>query len=423
MKILLTGKNGQVGFELQRALAPLGEIVAVDQAGCDLADAAAIRRLVRTTQPHIIVNPAAYTAVDQAEAEPQRAQAINGDAPGILGEEARDIGALVVQYSTDYVFDGRKSGAYGEDDAPNPLNVYGRSKLAGERALAASGARCLIFRTSWVYGAHGANFAKTMLRLAAERTSLKVVADQHGAPTSAALIADATAQVLGQYLCRPAGADLQDFPYGLYHLVAGGRTNWHEYAQAVVRATVAHEVGHVLGLTHNFRASTTVAQQRLRDPEWTREHGISGSIMEYNPFNLPLYGEPRAELVQLGLGPYDYWAIEYAYRPLPAEGQAQALAAIAARSASDAAPMPRATRAGVPNRLVSTGTRWPSGRSTSSPGPPARSTRSLSAVISSRGDTVRLTRRSSPAASSWAMKSRRSLYFISIQNELLIPYG
>jgi dTDP-4-dehydrorhamnose reductase len=239
MKILLTGKNGQVGFELQRALAPLGEIVAVDQAGCDLADAAAIRRLVRTTQPHIIVNPAAYTAVDQAEAEPQRAQAINGDAPGILGEEARDIGALVVQYSTDYVFDGRKPGAYGEDDAPNPLNVYGRSKLAGERALAASGARCLIFRTSWVYGAHGANFAKTMLRLGAERTSLKVVADQYGAPTSAALIADATAQVLGQYLCRPAGADLQDFPYGLYHLVAGGRTNWHEYAQAVVRAAQA----------------------------------------------------------------------------------------------------------------------------------------------------------------------------------------
>ncbi|WP_126446669.1 dTDP-4-dehydrorhamnose reductase [Sulfuricystis multivorans] len=234
MKILLTGKNGQVGFELARALAPLAEIIAVGHAECDLAKPAAIRRLIAQVKPQIIVNPAAYTAVDKAEAEPDLAQAINGDAPGILGEEAKRLGALVVHYSTDYVFDGRKNGCYSEDDAPDPLNVYGQTKLAGERALIASGARHLIFRVSWVFGAHGANFAKTMLRLAAERDSLKVVADQFGAPTSAALIADVTAQILGQYIraCRPASAD---FAYGLYHLVAAGRTSWHEYAQEVVR--------------------------------------------------------------------------------------------------------------------------------------------------------------------------------------------
>lgn len=238
MKILLTGKNGQVGFELQRALAPLGEIVAVDQTDCDLADADAIRRLVSATRPDIIVNPAAYTAVDKAETDVARAQAINGTAPGVFGEEAAKLGALVVHYSTDYIFKGDKPGYYTEADAPDPQSVYGQTKLAGERALAASDAKHLIFRTSWVFGAHGVNFAKTMLRLAAERSSLKVVADQFGAPTSAALIADVTAQILGQYIrqCRLASAD---FPHGLFHLVAAGRTNWHEYAQAVVQAAQA----------------------------------------------------------------------------------------------------------------------------------------------------------------------------------------
>ncbi len=238
MKILLTGKNGQVGFELQRALAPLAEIVAVGHAECDLAQPDALRRLIREVAPQIIVNAAAYTAVDKAEVEPALAQAINADAPGLLGEEAKRLGALVVHYSTDYVFDGRKAGFYTEDDAPNPLNVYGRSKLAGERALIASGARHLIFRTSWVFGAHGGNFVKTILRLAAERDTLRVVADQFGAPTSAALIADVTAQILGQYIraCRPASAD---FDYGLYHLAAAGRISWHEYAQEIVRAALA----------------------------------------------------------------------------------------------------------------------------------------------------------------------------------------
>jgi len=235
VKILLTGKHGQVGFELQRALAPLGEIVAVDHQECDLADPAAIRRLVAEVAPHIIVNPAAYTAVDKAESEPELAQAINATAPGILGQEAKKLGALVVHYSTDYVFDGTKRGAYTEDDAPNPQSVYGKTKLAGEQALQASGADHLIFRTSWVFGAHGGNFAKTMLRLAAERDALKIVADQYGAPTSAALLADVTAQAIGRYQ-REGRAS---FPFGLYHLVAGGLTTWHAYAQAVVRAAEA----------------------------------------------------------------------------------------------------------------------------------------------------------------------------------------
>lgn len=189
MKLLLTGKNGQVGFELQRALAVLGEVMAIDSEDCDLADEAAIRRVVRAIRPDVIVNPAAYTAVDKAESEQALAQAINARAPGVLAEEAKALGALLVHYSTDYVFDGSKAGAYLESDTPNPISVYGSTKLAGERAIAASCERLLILRTSWVVGAHGGNFAKTMLRLAAERQSLSVVADQFGAPTSAALLA------------------------------------------------------------------------------------------------------------------------------------------------------------------------------------------------------------------------------------------
>ena len=235
MKILLTGKNGQVGFELQRALAVLGQVVAVGHEDCDLASPDGIRRLVAEVRPQVIVNPAAYTAVDKAETEQALAQAVNATAPGVFGEEAARVGVLVVHYSTDYVFDGCKPGAYLETDAPNPQSVYGKTKQAGEQALQASGADHLIFRTSWVFGAHGGNFAKTVLRLAAERDGLKIVGDQFGAPTSAALLADVTAQVLGRY--RREGR--ANFPFGLYHLVAGGSTTWHEYAQTVVRAALA----------------------------------------------------------------------------------------------------------------------------------------------------------------------------------------
>lgn len=230
--ILLIGKNGQLGFELQRSLATLGEVVAVGSAECNLADAESIRARVRSVRPRIIVNAAAYTAVDKAETEVALAMAVNAHAPGILGEEAARIGAWVIHYSTDYVFDGKAERPYAEGNATNPLSVYGRSKLAGEQALQAATDRHLILRTSWVLGAHGGNFAKTMLRLAAERDSLKVVADQWGAPTSAALLADMTAQAI-----RQAHMDGEaNFPFGLYHLTAAGETNWCDYARFVIAA-------------------------------------------------------------------------------------------------------------------------------------------------------------------------------------------
>lgn len=229
MKLLLTGKNGQLGFELQRALAVLGEVVSIGTGECNLADEDAIRSVVRAIRPDIIVNSAAYTAVDKAESEPTLAHAINARAPAVLAEEANSLGALLVHYSTDYVFDGTKPGAYKESDTPRPLGVYGVTKLAGEGAILATGARHLILRTSWVVGVHGGNFAKTMLRLAYERDALNVVADQFGAPTSAALLADLTA-----HLVRQAQSGREGFAYGLYHAVAAGETNWHAYARYVI---------------------------------------------------------------------------------------------------------------------------------------------------------------------------------------------
>jgi dTDP-4-dehydrorhamnose reductase len=235
VKILLTGKNGQVGFELQRALAPLGEVIAVDHAECDLADAGALRVLVRDVTPDVIVNPAAYTAVDRAESDQATAFAVNTDAPRVLGEEAARLGALVVHFSTDYVFNGNKSGAYSEADLPDPQSVYGRSKYEGELALAAAHPRHLILRTSWVVGAYGGNFAKTMLRLAGERERLSVVSDQFGAPTSAALLADLTAQLVRQHQRESEIG----FPYGTYHVAAAGETSWHEYACFVIAEALA----------------------------------------------------------------------------------------------------------------------------------------------------------------------------------------
>jgi dTDP-4-dehydrorhamnose reductase len=229
MRILLTGKNGQVGFELQRALAPLGELLALDRSQCDLSRPEALRTLIREARPDVIVNAAAHTAVDRAETETGLAMAVNAHAPGVLGEEAQRLGALVVHFSTDYVFDGTQDAPYTEADPPNPQSAYGASKWAGEQALQASGARHVIFRTSWVAGAHGGNFAKTMLRLATERNSLAVVADQFGAPTSAALLADVTALLL-----RDATQEPDAFAYGLYHLAASGSTNWHAYACYVI---------------------------------------------------------------------------------------------------------------------------------------------------------------------------------------------
>ncbi|CAA9888577.1 dTDP-4-dehydrorhamnose reductase subunit, NAD(P)-binding, of dTDP-L-rhamnose synthase [Candidatus Methylobacter favarea] len=223
MKILILGGNGQVGWELQRSLAALGEVAAVDRRQADLADAESLRHALRNFTPEVIVNAAAYTAVDKAESEPDLAYRINAIAPSVMADEAKSTGAWLVHYSTDYVFDGRQEISYTEADATGPLSVYGRTKLEGERLIQASGCKALIFRTSWVYAARGNNFAKTMLRLAKERGQLQIVSDQWGAPTSAELIADITAQALHQAMQKPELA-------GLYHLTADGATTWHGYA-------------------------------------------------------------------------------------------------------------------------------------------------------------------------------------------------
>lgn len=235
--ILLTGKNGQVGWELQRTLAPLGKVIALDAAELDLADADAIRQTVRSIRPDIIVNPAAYTAVDKAESEPDVAQAVNGTAPGVLAEEAQRLNAWLAHYSTDYVFDGTKSGPYTETDIPNPQSVYGRTKLAGEEAVRAAGGKHLILRTSWVYGSRGHNFMLTMLRLAKERPELRVVDDQIGAPTWCRSLAEITAQVIAQ-LCSP-GMEHAERVSGTYHVTSSGRVSWHGFAAEILnRAAV-----------------------------------------------------------------------------------------------------------------------------------------------------------------------------------------
>ena len=230
MRILLTGKNGQVGWELSRTLAPLGEVMAFDRSAMDFAAPDQIVSAVRSVQPDVIVNAAAYTAVDRAESEPDTALAINAVAVGVLAGEAKRAGALLVHYSTDYVFDGTKDAPYAEEDPPNPLNAYGRSKLAGEYAIRAAGVPHLILRTSWVYAARGKNFLTTILRLLREKSALRIVSDQIGAPTSAGALADATAELLR----RHDSAALAKMS-GTYHVTAGGSTSWHGFAKQIAR--------------------------------------------------------------------------------------------------------------------------------------------------------------------------------------------
>ncbi|WP_130888481.1 dTDP-4-dehydrorhamnose reductase [Pseudomonas sp. Sample_21] len=232
MKILLLGKNGQVGWELQRSLAPLGELVALDRQLADglcgdLSNIDGLRATLRAIRPDVVVNAAAYTAVDKAEAETELADLVNACAVGVLAQEVKALGGWLVHYSTDYVFDGHGSAPWRESDAVVPVNHYGASKLAGERLIIESGCKHLIFRTSWVYDARGNNFAKTMLRLAKERESLSIIADQIGAPTGADLIADVSALTLQQALLRPELS-------GLYHLAAAGEVSWHGYATLVI---------------------------------------------------------------------------------------------------------------------------------------------------------------------------------------------
>ena len=230
-RILLTGANGQVGWELQRTLSSLGEVVALGSTAMNLADTDAVRQKLREIGPAIIVNPAAYTAVDKAESEAELAHAVNAIAPGVLAQEAGRLGALLVHYSTDYVFNGSGATPWREDDACGPLNVYGSSKLAGERAIQATGCRHLIFRTSWVYGARGSNFLLTMRRLMRERPELKIVADQIGAPTWCRDLAEATALVLSQLVSRACNAGQE--PWGVYHMTNAGETSWHGFAEAI----------------------------------------------------------------------------------------------------------------------------------------------------------------------------------------------
>ena len=245
-RILILGANGQLGVELQRVFAGQGNVVAMGRDRCDLADLDQISRVMAEVQPEIILNAAAYTAVDRAESEPELALRINGEAPHLLAAEARKTGALLVHYSTDYVFDGSKASPWTEDDPTGPLNTYGASKLAGEQGIVAAGGRHLIFRTSWVVSPHGNNFLRTMLRLGAERDQLKIVNDQTGAPTSALAIASATREVLNHLH--------SDSPWGIYHMTCAGQTTWCGFAQAIF--------------------------QRARHPEnreWARVTGIPGA--------------------------------------------------------------------------------------------------------------------------------------------------
>lgn len=232
--ILVTGVNGQVGFELLRSLQGLGRVVACDRSTLDLADLDRVRAFVRDLKPSLIVNAAAYTAVDRAESESQMAHTINADVPRLLAEEAARLDSLLIHYSTDYVFDGAKRGWYIESDEPNPLNVYGRTKLAGEQAIAAVGGKYLVFRTSWVYGTRGRNFMLTMLKLAKqEGARISVVDDQIGAPTWSATIAALSAHVVARYCARPDSREWWHERAGIYHLAAAGETSWYGFACAI----------------------------------------------------------------------------------------------------------------------------------------------------------------------------------------------
>ena len=293
MKILLFGKNGQVGWELQRSLAPLGELIALDRhlvdGLCgDLSDLGALRATIRRVRPDIIVNAAAYTAVDKAESEAELAECVNGHACHVMAEEAESIGAWLIHYSTDYVFSGNGSVPWKETDAVAPLSHYGISKVAGERAILSSGCKHLIFRTSWAYCTRGNNFAKTMLRLAKERQTLDVVADQVGAPTGADLIADVTALAIQQVLQRPELA-------GLYHLTASGEVSWHGYASYVVDFAQANGVQLAVTAINPIETSaypsparrplnSRLCTQKLRDnfclhlPDW--QSGVTRMLKE-----------------------------------------------------------------------------------------------------------------------------------------------
>jgi dTDP-4-dehydrorhamnose reductase len=250
-KILLTGKNGQLGNDLRQILPRLGELIATDREQCDLSRPAEIRNLIRELRPTLIVNAAAYTAVDQAEKDEALACAINSEAPAVMAEEAKKIGAALVHYSTDYVFDGAKNSPYAENDLPNPISAYGRTKLAGEQAVRDSGADHLIFRTEWVYSTRGKNFLLTILRLATQREELRIVRDQVGAPTWSREIAGATVKALQQICNRTDETAAWSERSGTYHMTAAGETTWYEFTQAILQ-----EAAQLSNLAAWFQAAT-----------------------------------------------------------------------------------------------------------------------------------------------------------------------
>ncbi len=267
MKILVLGSQGQVGWELARSLLPLGEVVALSRAEADLANPDQLRTVVRALQPALIVNAAAYTAVDKAESEETLAFAINATGPGVLAEEAKRCGALLIHYSTDYVFDGTLDRPYVETDTPNPQSVYGKSKLAGEQAIAASGCDYLVLRTSWVYGARGHNFMRTILRLAKEREQLRIVADQFGAPTWSRWIADATAHVARTALHRLFTGE---FRSGIFHLTSAGSVSWFQFASAIVDLSREISLNHALSVKEVVAISTQEYPLPAKRPQNSR---------------------------------------------------------------------------------------------------------------------------------------------------------
>lgn len=280
MKILLTGKTGQVGYELERSLQGLGEIVAVSRTQMNLTDLDQMRDVIRTVKPALIINAAAYTAVDKAEQEPDLAMRINSEAPAVMAQEARKLGAAMIHFSSDYVFDGKKIGPYTESDPACPINVYGKTKLAGEQAIQAEGIAHLILRTSWVYGMRGNNFLLTVLRLAQERNELRIVNDQHGAPTWCRTIADVTAHIIAQSRSVPSSTEWWEERSGLYHLTAQGQTTWYGFALAILANTspaknplitpiTTHEYQAAVGRPANSKLSCDLLMNAFCSlPEW-----------------------------------------------------------------------------------------------------------------------------------------------------------